>query len=135
MFLQVSVILFTGGISQHALQVVSQHALQWGWYPSMLCRWFPSIPCSGGWYPSMHCRWYPSMPCSRGCAIPACLAAGGCLVPGGACSQGVPVLGVRSQGVWRPPRSRRLLLRTVRILLECILVHNGVLVYFTHLAD
>ena len=49
MFLQVSVILFTGGgvgvLSQHALQVVSQHALQqvlgWGgWYPSMPCR-FP----------------------------------------------------------------------------------------------
>ena len=79
--------------------------------------------------------------------IPACLVAGGvlsqhalqqggacswggCLLPGGACSGGVC-----SQGVWRPPRSRRLLLRTVRILLECILVHNGVLVYFTHLAD
>ena len=47
-----------------------------------------------GGYPSMHCRWYPSMPCSRGCAIPACLAAGGvpapggCLLPGGACSGG-----------------------------------------------
>ena len=35
-------------------------------------------------YPSMHCRWYPSMPCSRGCAIPACLAAGwGGLLRGG----------------------------------------------------
>ena len=28
MFLHVSVILFTGGVSQHALQVVSQHAFQ-----------------------------------------------------------------------------------------------------------
>ena len=46
MFLQVSVILFTGGgvvVSQHALQVVSQHALQVsrGVYPSIPCR-FPS---------------------------------------------------------------------------------------------
>ena len=49
MLLHVSVILFTGGVSQHALQVVSQHALQQvsrGWYPSMPCR-FPG-PHPGG---------------------------------------------------------------------------------------
>ena len=99
---------------------------------------------------SMHCRWYPSMPCSRsrgggvlyqhalqvvcqhtlqqvskgGCLLQQVPAWGGCLLgqcllqgdllPGDACSG----------GVWRPPcpESRRLLLRTVRILLECILV-------------
>ena len=96
-----------------------------------------------GWYPSMPCRWYPSMPCSRGCAIPACIAGGipaclatglqGCLVwgvpgPRGACSGGpapggVPTPGGSAPGgLTRPPNSRRLLLRTVRILLECILV-------------
>ena len=75
---------------------------------------------TGWWYPSMHCRWYPSMPCSRGCAIPACLVVGGCLLwGGGACSWEGLFLG----GCADPPaRSRRLLLRTVRILLECILV-------------
>ena len=52
MFLQVCVILFTGGcVSQDALQEVSQHALQ------QVSR--------GCVYPSMHCRRYPSMPCSR----------------------------------------------------------------------
>ena len=50
---------------------------------------------------SVHRGWYPSMHCSGGCAIPACLAAGGAW--------------------WRPPPGR-LLLRAVRILLECILV-------------
>ena len=37
MFLQVSVILFTGG----------------GWFPSMPCRWYPSIPCR---FPGPHPR-------------------------------------------------------------------------------
>ena len=61
----------------------------------------------GGCYPSMHCRWYPSMPCSRGSAP------GGCLLRGG----GVPA----SEEVCGDPpsESRRLLLRTERILLEC----------------
>ena len=48
--------------------------------------------------------------------IPACLAAGlqeGCLLLAGACSGGCG---------GDPPASRRLLMRTVRILLECILV-------------
>ena len=42
--------------------------------------------------------------------------ASGGSAPGDAC------WGVCSQGVCRPPQSRRLLLRTVRILLQCILV-------------
>ena len=90
----------------------------------------------GGCYPSMHCRLYPSMPCSR-------FPGGGSLVSGGACSRGVCSRGVPARGgglllgggsalggaclgvcVWRPPESRRLLLRTVRILLECILVRS-----------
>ena len=60
----------------------------------------------------MLCRWYPSMPYSRGCAIPACLAAGRCLLPGGVCCRGA--------AWWTPPR--RPLLRAVRILLEWILL-------------
>ena len=75
----------------------------------------------GGCYPSIHCRWYPSMPFSRGCGIPACIAGGipACLAEGGCLLQGVC-----SRGMWRPPapESRRLLLRMVRILLECILI-------------
>ena len=70
-----------------------------------------------------------------------CLSTGGVpgrgvLVPGvpgrgGACSRGVCSQGVCSQGGWlvsqhalrqTPPRERWLLLRMVRILLECILV-------------
>ena len=87
----------------------------------------------GGWC-------YPA--CIAG-GIPACLAAGGLSAPGGACSGGGLLWGVPcswgvparggvcswevacSGGVWRPPpphESRRLLLRTVRILLECIVV-------------
>ena len=48
----------------------------------------------GGCYPSMYCRWYPSMPCSR--------SPGGCLLLGGACSQGVPAPGGASWGVPAP---------------------------------
>ena len=44
---------------------------------------------------------------------------GGCLLPGGACSWGVPAPGGVEE---TPPACRQLLLRTVRILLECILV-------------
>ena len=87
-----------------------------------------------GCYPSMHCRWYPSMPCSRGCLLRGAAggapapggmpAPGGCLLQGGllpgvcACSRCVCVCG-------DPPESRWLLLRTVRILRECILVCNS----------
>ena len=56
------------------------------------------MPCNGGCYPSMHCRWYPSMPCSRGCAIPACLAAGRVPAPGGVGGRGVPGLGGSALG-------------------------------------
>ena len=68
-----------------------------------------------GCYSRMHCRWYPNMPCSRspgGCLVPG---GGGCLVLGGAWSRGC---------VERPLESRWLLLRTVHILLECILVRS-----------
>ena len=46
---------------------------------------------------------------------------------GGACSWGGLLPGWSARGgLWRPPeRSRRLLLRTVRILLECILLANN----------
>ena len=73
--------------------------------------------------------WYPSMPC-RGCLLPGgvFLLPGGCLVWGG-----VPALGgAHSGGVSTTttgdpsPASRRLLWRTVHILLECILVHCAV---------
>ena len=92
-------------------------------------------PWGGGGYPGMPCRWYPSMPCSRsrGGGIPACLAGGipACLAAG--LQGGVPALGggfllpggggACSWGCGGDPlASRRLLLRTVRILLECILV-------------
>ena len=73
---------------------------------------------------------------------------GGCLLQRGllwegACSQGVPAPGGLLPGVpapggggaWRPPRSRWLLLRTVHILLECILVFIvfcSWIYFFTH---
>ena len=81
-------------------------------------------------------------PRGGGGAIPACIAGGipACLavgLQGGLLGGGVPGPGGRSAlgeicsggcvptpvGVWawRPPESRRLLLRTVHILLECIL--------------
>ena len=65
-------------------------------------------------------------------AIPACIADSipACLAAGGVCSGG--------GGDLETPPSRRLLLRTVRILLECILViQNNTIVYreiqFRHL--
>ena len=78
-------------------------------------------PEGRGWYPSMPCRWCRSMPCSR--SPGECLLRRGYACSGGACSGG----GACSQGdvfveETPPPASRRLLLRTVRILLECILV-------------
>ena len=91
-----------GVLSQHALQVVSQHTLQWG----RVCSQGVSAP--GGF-------------CSHGvCSgrVPAPM--------GGACSGGCLLWGVPARGVWRPPKSRQLLLRTVRILLECILVQNEI---------
>ena len=95
-----------------------------GWYPSMPCRWYPSMPCSRsrGWYPSMPCRCYPSMPCSRSPGG-SLLWGEGYLLWGGACSQGVTAPGECGGD---PPASRRLLMRTVRILLECILVEKRI---------
>ena len=86
---------------------------------------------TGGGYPSMPCRWYPSMPCSRSLGVVLSqhalqvvfqhalqqVSRGVSAWRRGACSGGVC-----SWGVWRPPESRRLLLQTVCILLECILV-------------
>ena len=118
---------------------------QGGCYLSMYCRWYPSMPCSrspggGVCYPSMHCRWYPSKPCSRspgGSPGPhpwgygpggglvlggpgpggVLLVNGGCQVLGGCLLRGVPApeRGCLVETPWR------LLLRAVRILLECFL--------------
>ena len=52
-----------------------------------------------------------------------CLVPGGFLALGGACSWGCLVKGVWSWGVPGGDPPRRLLLRAVRILLECILVY------------
>ena len=101
-----------------------------------------SVHKGGGCYPSMHCRWYPSMPCSRSpgggmSASGGVPALGRCLFWGGACSgagcllQGCACFG----GAMKTPhKSRWLLLRTVRILLECILVIIKVY-YKTHISE
>ena len=94
-----------GVLSQHALQVVSQHALQQGGSAPR------GVPALGGGVP------VPGGVCSWG--VPAL---GGVCSWGGACSGGCLLWGVPARGVWRPPTSRWLLVRTVRILLECILV-------------
>ena len=86
-------------LSQHALQVVSQHALQ-----GVL---------------SQHALQVVSQHALQGGAIPACIAGG---IP--ACLAG----GVCSQGGWLVETLPGRLLRAVRILLECILVSNEVLV-------
>ena len=92
MFLHVCVILFTGGL-------LSQHALQ---------------QVSGG----------GDIPACIAGGIAACLAAG---LPGGVCCRGALLGGSPPGGLFpggclveTPPR--QLLLRAVRILLECILV-------------
>ena len=108
----------------------SVHRVGDGWYPSIHCRWYPSMPCSRRvCYPSMHCSrgdvCYPSISCSWGVPAPWV----------GVCSRGVcsgEWVSAWSGGVYchggllpevpggEPPG--RLLLRAVRILLECILV-------------
>ena len=81
-----------------------------------------------GGYPSMPCRWYPSMPCrSPGGCIPACLAGFQAHTQGGAWGVwpgGYPGPHPRGKVVVYPSMhwGWRLLLRAVRILLECILV-------------
>ena len=67
--------------------------------------------------------------CTAG-GIPACLAAGGLLggsAPRGLPAPGGPALGgyLLPRGLWRPPKSRQLLLWTVCILLECIPVEDA----------
>ena len=117
-----SVILFTGGGAVCAipeciaggipacLAAGRVPALGWG------------VPAAGGRVPAL------GGVCSRGGGVPApwgVPASGRYLLPGGdACSRG---------DVWRPlPESRRLLLRTLRILLECILV--GLVLSLAHCA-
>ena len=55
-----------------------------------------------------------------GCLVPGwCLLRGGGLLLGGGLIRG----GLVPEGAWWRPSPRRLLLRAVRILLECILVY------------
>ena len=78
------------------------------------------------------------MPCNRSPGGSAPGEGGGVPAPGdacswgglwGVCSRGVPALGRSAPGgCGDPPESRRLLLRTVCILMECILVESNVLV-------
>ena len=60
---------------------------------------------------------------ARGCLVRGGLVIGGCLVQGGVCSGG----GIPACTEADPPLERRLLLRTVSILLECILVFRIIL--------
>ena len=95
--------------------------------------------CSRGWGGGVSAPGVPGpggVPGPRGCllqgeGVPGLGGAWSwrvCLVPGRCLPQGVPGLGgLVSQHALRqtpPPRERRLLLRTVRILLECILVFS-----------
>ena len=119
-----------------------------GWYLSMPCR-FPSPHPRGkfrgiwpGGSPGPHPRgklrgiWLAGVPPPRGCLLPGatCSQEGACSWVG-ACSWGVCLLrggGLPAPGGggwWRhTPASRRLLLRTVRILLQCILFRVMVVV-------
>ena len=118
MFLEVSVCPLGGGVvvSQHALHVVSQHALQ-------------QVP--RGHVLSQHALQVVSQHALqqvfRGCLLPGGVPAVGgglllgCLVPGGL----LPGGGCGDPSHPTPQKSRWLLLRTVRILLECILVRNS----------
>ena len=94
----------------------------------------------GGWYPSMHCKWYPSMPCPQtgvkltglawGVSTPTPggklrgLAWGGLQVHTQGGLQAHTQRGLQAHTRWGVSRQtpRRLLLREVRILVECILV-------------
>ena len=96
-----------------------------GAIPACIAGGIPACLAAGLWgvlgcYPSMHCRWYPSIPCSRFRGVPAPgewgVYSGGSAPRGWFCSGGL----LPGGAWWRPPG--RLLLRAVRILLECILV-------------
>ena len=82
------------------------------------------VPAPGG----DACSWgvWLGGACSGGCLDdPEGVHSGGCLVQGGACSWGTCSQGGSgSGGAWLRPPSGRLLLRVLRILLECILVLN-----------
>ena len=71
--------------------------------------WYPSMPCSrspGGWYPSMPCSRSPGgVPAPREGACSGGSAPGGCLLPGGACSRGVPA---GQGGVWKRPPGQQM---------------------------
>ena len=89
-----------GVVSQHALQVVFQHALQ---------------QVSRG-VVSQHALQVVSQHALQ-------QVSGRVSAPGGACSRGGLLPGgSATRVVWRPPKSRQLLLWTLHILLECILV-------------
>ena len=111
------VCLSTGGVvSQHALQVVSQHALQQVSRGVVSQRALQQVSRGGacsGVVPAPGVCLLPG----RGLTVPR---GGGCLLPGRVPDpRGVPALGGCGGD---PLASRWLLLRTVRILLECILV-------------
>ena len=120
----------------HLCTTIFWHGYDFYYHPQRSCEGyvFTGVSLStrgGGWYPSMPCRWYPSMPCSRSpgvgvvsqhalqvvCQHALQQVPKGCLLGGG-----VPAPG-RGYVEETPPASRQLLLRTVRILLECILVY------------
>ena len=110
MFLQVSVIVFTGGVlSQHALQVVSQHALQQvsgGGLSKHALQ--VSRPKPKGEVEGDLARGVPALgavPAPRGCLLWGGCCLGGCLLPGGVPAPGGCLLrGVPApRGVWRPP--------------------------------
>ena len=98
-------------VSQHALQQVSG-----GWYPSMPCRWYPSMPCKGGL--QAHFQGEVEGSGQGGSLGPHLEGGSPGPHPGGVC--------VSQHALRQTPPHGQLLLRAVRILLECILV-TGIL--------
>ena len=101
-------------LSQHALQVVSPHALQQvsGGVPGPgQGAWSREVPGPGVVPGPGGLVW--GVPGPGGGLVRGVSGPRGCLLGGSALRRGCGDL---------PPESRRLLLRTVRILLECILV-------------
>ena len=135
MFLQVCVCPPGGGVlSQHALQVVSQHALQWGGVLVLEGGWCLVL---GGLLLGGVCSWGVSTPGGWVVETPQNYQAHN---QGGnwgdqiqAHSQGGKLRGIRSRptakgeiegGSDQTPPPWQLLLRAVRILLECVLVRS-----------